>query len=170
MRLLVNPSSVSPKLADLGLLIARVVLGVVLIAHGWQKFNEWTVSGTTQSFAQMGVPLPDIAAPFATFVELIGGALLVLGALTPIVGILLAANLIGALVIVHLTPVPFVDQGGWELVAALAAGALLLAAMGPGRFSVDRFLLKGKKSKSSKSKAQKIEEPKESDAKFAPAD
>lgn len=85
------------------------------------------------------------AAPFATFVELIGGALLILGALTPIVGILLAANLLGALVIVHLVPVPFVDQGGWELVAALASGALLLAAVGPGRFSVDRFLLKGKK-------------------------
>lgn len=155
---------------DIITVIARIALGVIFIAHGWQKFNEWTVSGTTQSFAQMGVPLPDIAAPFATFVELIGGALLVLGALTPIVGILLAANLIGALVIVHLTPVPFVDQGGWELVAALAAGALLLAAMGPGRFSVDRFLLKGKKSKSSKSKAQKVEDAKESDAKFAPAD
>lgn len=155
---------------DIITVIARIALGVIFIAHGWQKFNEWTVSGTTQSFAQMGVPLPDIAAPFATFVELIGGALLVLGALTPIVGILLAANLIGALVIVHLTPVPFVDQGGWELVAALAAGALLLAAMGPGRFSVDRFLLKGKTSKSSKSKAQKVEDAKESDAKFAPAD
>src|SRR5699024_5073755 len=82
---------------------------------------------------RMGVSLPDLAAPFATFVELIGGALLILGALTPLVGVLLAANLIGALVIVHLTPVPFVDQGGWELVAALAAGALLIAAAGPGR-------------------------------------
>ncbi|GAA1932299.1 DoxX family protein [Brevibacterium antiquum] len=139
---------------DVITVIARIALGAIFIAHGWQKFNEWTVAGTTQSFAQMGVPLPDIAAPFATFVELIGGALLILGALTPIVGTLLAANLIGALVIVHLTPVPFVDQGGWELVAALAAGALLLAAMGPGRFSVDRFLLKGKKgSKQSRSAA-----------------
>jgi uncharacterized membrane protein YphA (DoxX/SURF4 family) len=60
----------------------------------------------------------------------------------------MAANLIGALVFVHLTPVPFVDQGGWELVAALAAGALLIAAAGPGRLSrglrprgrmIDRF-------------------------------
>ena len=147
---------------DIITVLARIALGVIFIAHGWQKFNEWTVAGTTQSFAQMGVPLPDLAAPFATFVELIGGALLILGALTPIVGILLAANLIGALVIVHLVPVPFVDQGGWELVAALAAGALLLAAMGPGRFSVDRFLFKGKKGK----KATKSEE---SDAQFTPA-
>ncbi|NNV10251.1 DoxX family protein, partial [Geobacillus sp. MMMUD3] len=84
--------------------IARITLGAIFIAHGWQKFNEWTIAGTTDSFSQMGVPLPDIAAPFATFVELIGGALLILGALTPIVGILLAANVIGALVIVPLTP------------------------------------------------------------------
>ncbi|MGO2185556.1 MAG: DoxX family protein [Brevibacterium aurantiacum] len=129
---------------DIITVFARITLGVIFIAHGWQKFNEWTVSGTSQSFAQMGVPLPDLAAPVAPVGERRGGARRLLGALTPIVGILLAANLIGALVIVHLTPVPFVDQGGWELVAALAAGALLLAATGPGRFSVDRFLFKGK--------------------------
>lgn len=130
---------------DVITLLARIGLGAIFIAHGWQKFNEWTVAGTTESFSQMGVPFPDIAAPFATFVELIGGALLILGALTPIVGILLAANVIGALVIVHSTPTPFVDQGGWELVAALAAGALLIAATGPGRLSIDRFLFAGKK-------------------------
>src|SRR5699024_6943931 len=63
-----------------------------------------------------------------------------------------AANVIGALVIVHLTPVPFVDQGGWELVAALAAGALLIAAAGPGRFSIDRLLF-GRRSSLSPTRA-----------------
>ena len=130
---------------DIVTVIARIGLGAIFIAHGWQKFNEWTVAGTAESFSQMGVPLPDLAAPFSTFVELIGGALLILGALTPLVGALLAANVIGALVIVHLTPVPFVDQGGWELVAALAAGALLIAAAGPGRLSIDRLLFAGGK-------------------------
>ncbi|MCD1285503.1 DoxX family protein [Brevibacterium sp. GP-SGM9] len=138
---------------DIVTVIARIGLGAIFIAHGWQKFNEWTIAGTTESFSQMGVPTPEIAAPFATFVELIGGALLILGALTPIVGVLLAANMIGALVIAHLTAVPFVDQGGWELVAALAAGALLLAAMGPGRWSVDRLLFAGKKTKAGRSAA-----------------
>ncbi|MGO1908623.1 MAG: DoxX family protein [Brevibacterium linens] len=139
---------------DIVTAIARLALGAIFIAHGWQKFNEWTIAGTTESFSQMGVPLPDIAAPFATFVELIGGALLILGALTPLVGVLLAANLIGALVIVHATPAPFVDQGGWELVAALAAGALLIAAAGPGRWSVDRLLFKGgEKSRTGRSRS-----------------
>lgn len=134
-----------PLIRDIVTLIARIGLGVIFFAHGWQKFDEWTVAGTTESFSQMGVPFPEIAAPFATFVELIGGALLILGALTPLVGVLLAADLIGALVIVHAVPTPFVDQGGWELVAALAAGALLLAAAGPGRWSVDNALFRGKK-------------------------
>ncbi|MGR6091477.1 DoxX family protein [Brevibacterium sp. CSND-B09] len=135
---------------DIITLIARIGLGAIFIAHGWQKFNEWTIAGTSDSFAQMGVPMADIAAPVATFVELIGGALLILGALTPIVGFLLAANVIGALIIVHLTPTPFVDQGGWELVASLAAGALLIAAAGPGRLSVDRLLFAGKAGKAGK--------------------
>lgn len=134
-----------PLIRDIVTLIARIGLGAIVIAHGWQKFDEWTVAGTTESFSQMSVPFPEIAAPFATFVELIGGALLILGALTPLVGVLLAADLIGALVIVHAVPTPFVDQGGWELVAALAAGALLLAAAGPGRWSVDNALFRGKK-------------------------
>ncbi|MGC2942720.1 MULTISPECIES: DoxX family protein [unclassified Brevibacterium] len=135
---------------DIIALIARIGLGAIFIAHGWQKFNEWTIAGTSESFAQMGVPLANIAAPFSTFVELIGGALLILGALTPLVGALLAANVIGALVIVHLIPTPFVDQGGWELVAALGAGVLLLAASGPGRLSLDRFLFTGSKGRGRK--------------------
>ena len=138
-------SGLATTARDIITVTARITLGAIFIAHGWQKFNEWTIAGTSDSFAQMGVPLADIAAPVATFIELIGGALLILGALTPIVGFLLAANVIGALIIVHLVPTPFVDQGGWELVAALAAGALLIAAAGPGRLSVDRFLFAGKK-------------------------
>ena len=138
-------SGLATTARDIITVTARITLGAIFIAHGWQKFNEWTIAGTSDSFAQMGVPLADIAAPVATFIELIGGALLILGALTPIVGFLLAANVIGALIIVHLVPTPFVDQGGWELVAALAAGALLIAAAGPGRLSVDRLLFAGKK-------------------------
>ncbi|RBP65464.1 putative oxidoreductase [Brevibacterium sanguinis] len=135
---------------DIATLVARVGLGIIFIAHGWQKFGEWTVAGTAQSFHQMGVPASDIAAPFSTYVELIGGALLILGALTPLVGALLAVNMIGAMILVHLDSGVFVDQGGWELVAALAAGALLLAAAGPGRLSLDQLIFRGRKKGSRK--------------------
>lgn len=63
----------SMKLANsFAMLAARVILGVILIAHGWQKFSEWTIAGTTQSFEGMGVPAASIAAPAAAIIELVG--------------------------------------------------------------------------------------------------
>lgn len=122
---------------DLALLIGRVALGVIFVAHGWQKLNDWGISTVQANFAQMDVPLPDLAAYFATFVELGGGIALIVGAATPIVGALLAANMAGAFFVVHVSNGLFVGNGGYELVLALGAGALAIALLGAGRFSVD---------------------------------
>lgn len=129
---------------DITTLIARIGLGTIFMAHGWQKFSEWTLPGTADAFAQMGVPAAAIVGPTITFIELIGGALLILGALTPIVGVLLAADMLGAFALVHASAGVFIDGGGWELVAALGLGALMLAAAGPGRLSIDRLLFRRK--------------------------
>ena len=64
MRTLFHPASKSSVLTDLALLVSRVALGVILLAHGWQKLNEYTVAGTAASFDQMGVPAPMAAATF----------------------------------------------------------------------------------------------------------
>lgn len=125
---------------DVALLAARVGLGVIFVAHGWQKFSTWGIEGTASSFAQMGVPLPEVSAWFSAIVELVGGAALVLGAAVPVFGVLLAFVMTGALVIVHAGSGIFVDQGGFELVLALGAGALTLAAVGPGRWSIDALV------------------------------
>jgi putative oxidoreductase len=140
MRTLLHPASKSPALADLALLVSRVALGVILLAHGWQKLNEYTIAGTAASFAQMGVPAPTAAATFATIVELVGGAALILGLLTPVVALLNIANLLGALVLVHAGNGVFVENGGYELVLALAAGLVVIAVLGGGKFSVDGLL------------------------------
>ncbi|MET3720166.1 putative membrane protein YphA (DoxX/SURF4 family) [Arthrobacter sp. UYEF21] len=44
------------RLTTTALTILRVALGFLFAAHGWQKFNEWTIAGTQAAFAQMGVP------------------------------------------------------------------------------------------------------------------
>jgi putative oxidoreductase len=129
-----------PWTKDLAVLVARAAIGVVLIAHGAQKFFTFGIAGTVDSFAGMGIPVPEAAALFAAVVELVGGAALVLGAATPVVGLLVALNMLGALVLVHVGNGVFVDQGGFELVAALGAGALVLAATGPGAWSVDNVV------------------------------
>lgn len=130
----------SSLVRDLGLLIARVALGVVFVAHGWQKVHDIGVAGVSANFRGMGVPLPDIAGPFVAYLELIGGILLIIGLLTPLAGVLLAIDMGVAAYLAHIPQGLLVDQGGWELVGALGAGALALAAAGAGRISVDHAL------------------------------
>lgn len=125
---------------DTALLLARVVTGVVLVAHGWQKLVTDGVAATTDGFEGMGIPLAPVAAVFATVVELLGGVLLVAGAATALVGVLVALDMLGAALFVHIGNGVLVAEGGWELVGVIAAVALALAAAGAGRFSVDHAL------------------------------
>ena len=140
MRTLLHPARTTPALRDISLLIARVAIGFILLAHGWQKFNEYTLDGTTAAFGDMGVPAPAAAALFAAVVELIGGLALIAGLLTPVFAALNALNLTGALIIVHAGNGVFVENGGYELVLALIAGLLLIGTLGAGRYSADELL------------------------------
>jgi putative oxidoreductase len=125
---------------DLALLLARVAVGLVFVAHGWQKLFTNGIDGTAAFFDQVGVPAASAAAWFAAVVELAGGAALVVGVAVPVAGLLLLVNMLGALVFVHAGAGLFVDQGGYELVLTLGAAALLLAVLGAGRYSVDHLL------------------------------
>ena len=125
---------------DTALLLAPVVTGVVLVAHGWQKLVTNGVAATTDGFEGMGIPLAPVAAVFATVVELLGGVMLIAGAATALVGVLVVLDMLGAALFVHIGNGVFVAEGGWELVGVIAAVALALAAAGAGRFSVDHAL------------------------------
>lgn len=140
MRTLLHPARKSPLLTDIALLIARVALGVILVAHGWQKLNEWTLDGTAAAFDGMGIPAPSAAALFVTIVELVGGALLILGLLTPVAALLNVVSMLGAFLLVHVSNGVFVDAGGFELVLALFSGLLVLAMLGGGRLSLDGLI------------------------------
>lgn len=130
--------------ASMGLLVLRIVVGAVFAAHGAQKIFEFTIPGTIGSFAGMGVPLAEIAAPAVAFLELVGGILLILGFLTRPVGILLAIDMAVAFALVHLPAGLWVGDGGYEFVAVLGVAALALALTGAGRYSVDSAFLRGR--------------------------
>lgn len=133
--------SVAPSL---GLLLLRIVVGAVFAAHGAQKIFEYTIPGTIGSFSGMGVPFPEIAAPVVAFVELVGGVLLIAGVLTKVAAVLLAVDMIVALITVHLPAGLWVGDGGYEFVAVLGVAALALAFTGAGRYSLDRAVLHGR--------------------------
>ena len=78
-----------------------------------------------------------MSASFTSFVEFVGGVLIVLGALTTTVVALDLVVMVGAAGFVHVTHGIFAKDGGWELVGVIVAVELALAAFGPGRYSVD---------------------------------
>lgn len=125
---------------DVALLLARVLLAVVMFAHGYQKMVINGIGRTTEGFESLSIPLAIVSASFVTVVEFAGSALLLVGALTPFIS---ACNLVimaGAALFVHGKNGIFIANGGWELVGVIGAGFLLLAAVGPGRFSVDHVV------------------------------
>ncbi|MFC5181333.1 DoxX family protein [Actinomadura harenae] len=129
-----------PALSDAGLLLGRLVLGAVFIAHGWQKFHKYGHGNVTKMFDGMGIPLPSLAAFYATWVELAGGVALVVGVLVPLVGVLLFADMAGALWYAHADHGFFSEKGGYEYVLVLGVLSLLVAFAGPGRLSLDALL------------------------------
>jgi putative oxidoreductase len=137
----------NPALNTIARTLLRIVVGFLFAAHGWQKFNQFTIAGTQGAFAQMGVPAADLVAPVVAVLELVGGIALILGLLARPFALLLTLNMLGALVLVHATAGVFVEAGGFELVLILAAAALAVALVGPGRLSVDSLLFGRKQSK-----------------------
>jgi putative oxidoreductase len=127
------------RLAELAPFILRVVLGTIMAAHGLQKLQVGPANFGT-ALGQMGVPLPTLMGYVVTFVELVGGVLLIVGLLSRLAALLLTIDLVVAisLVKVHvgfLSPL----QGGAsaEFDLALIAGFLAILLAGPGRLSVD---------------------------------
>ncbi|MDO5029716.1 MAG: DoxX family protein [Corynebacterium sp.] len=126
-------------------LLARLSIGAVLIAHGYQKLFDYGMTAAGQSFADMGVPAPELAAWVAALIEFVGGILLFIGLFQPIAGILVTLNMLGAVFLVHISNGVFADNNGFELPLTIAAGAALISAFGSGRFALDTVVGKTNK-------------------------
>lgn len=150
---------------DVCITISRILVGIVLIAHGWQKYDSWTIDGTAKSFDSMGVPWPDATAQIATYFELAAGVLLILGLLVRVVGPLLFIQMAFAFGFAHWGKGVFVADSGWELVGVLGAAGLALAATGSGRFSLDYLFMTPVRAR----KERKEKAAQEANGSYAPA-
>ncbi|HET8978195.1 MAG TPA: DoxX family protein [Solirubrobacteraceae bacterium] len=125
----------------LGRLILRLVVGGYFFGHGTQKLFGWFgghgPEGTGQFFESLGLRPGKRHAMAAGAAEAGGGALLVLGAATPLAASVLTATMITAINRVHLKNGPWVTNQGYEYNLVLIAATLALAETGPGSPSID---------------------------------
>ena len=127
-----------------GLLIARLVFGLLLVGHGTQKLFGWFggygLAGTGGFFEGLGFRPGRAFAAAASLTEIAGGLLLALGFLGPAGPALIISVMLVAAISVHWQNGLFAASNGIELPLLYAAGAISLALTGPGRFSLDAVL------------------------------
>lgn len=129
--------------SDVGLVVLRVAVGIVFIAHGWGDATQDGGAGANvENYRGAGIPLPEVAAWYGAYVQLIGGVALLFGVLTRLVCAGLAVVMAGALIYVHagepLVMAP--DGSGSGFAFAMFASSLALLGTGGGGLSVDRVL------------------------------
>ena len=121
-------------------LAARLLLTTLFLIFGWRKLRDF--SGTVDQMAQLGVPLPILAAAAATFMELPVAFAVTVGAFARASALLMFFYTLGTALIGHrywtITGADKVDSmDGFYKNLAIMGGFLLLYMTGPGKYSID---------------------------------
>jgi putative oxidoreductase len=129
---------------DAGLLLARMVLGLLLAAHGAQKLFGWFggygIAGTGGYFESLGFRPGRFFAAAAGTTEFAGGLLVALGLLGPLGPAMIIATMVVAIATVHWSHGVFAQNNGFELPLTYATLAAAIALIGNGAYSIDAAL------------------------------
>lgn len=129
---------------SIGLLIIRLVLGLLFVAHGSQKLFGWFggygPKGTGGWFESIGIKPGVTMAVLSGLTEFGGGALFALGLLTPLAGIVIAVNMLVAIVKVHGANGLWSTANGYEYNLVIMAVAIGVALTGAGQYALDALI------------------------------
>jgi putative oxidoreductase len=126
-----------------GLLLVRIVVGVLFVGHGLQKLLGWFggagLQGTASMFDRGGLGPGRVTAPLGGAAEFGGGLSLAVGLLTPLGAIAVLVMMAGAVIAVHARNGLWNQNGGSEFPIVLSSVALALTLTGPGAWSLDHL-------------------------------
>ncbi|MDO5093885.1 MAG: DoxX family protein [Propionibacteriaceae bacterium] len=127
-------------LRDISLMLTRIVMGVVMVTHGWHRWQNEGVSAEAAILESIGLPNPALMVWLLIGFEVIGGILLIFGLATPLIGLGLAVLNI-AIIVTLRHGAFYVHESGWEYNAVMAVVGLLLMAHGSGRAGLDHLFI-----------------------------
>jgi putative oxidoreductase len=132
----------------------RLVIGYGFMVHGWAKWSRGP-AGFAKLLEQIGVPFPEPTAWISTFVELVGGLAILLGAFVAIVSVPLIIMMLVAMFTIHLRygfstikmiglspDGPQFGPPGYEVNLLYIAGLIALIVCGAGAWSIDRWRIR----------------------------
>jgi putative oxidoreductase len=132
------------RLAWLTPVVVRVIVGFMMFAHGVDKLSGGAagIAGFGEFLSSAGLPAGLLLAWFVTLLELVGGAMLILGLLSRVIAGLMTVELLVAIALVSgANGLISGEQGvGYERDLAYIAGFLVILLLGPGRPSLDHLL------------------------------
>jgi putative oxidoreductase len=139
-----NPGATGSVARDLVLFVARIGLGVLMVAHAKLEYDfaGGSIAGVGALFEKSGVPFAAITGPLNVLFEFVGGAAMILGLAVLPIGVLRALNMLGAWIFVHTGGLYALDHTGPELVITIGLLSLVLAAAGSGRLGLDRLIVR----------------------------
>jgi putative oxidoreductase len=127
-----------------GLLLMRLLVGLLFVGHGAQKLFGWFggygPKGTGGWMESIGIKPGVFMAVSAGLMELLGGALFTLGLLTPLAALLITLTMLGAIFKVHAQNGIWATANGYEYPLVLIAVVIGIALIGAGSYSIDAIL------------------------------
>ena len=120
--------------------LVRVVVGAMFLMHVSGKFKIGAAAVAANIFAKNGLEPALTWAYVVMFLELVGGACLLVGLFTRFFAAALAIEMLVALLFVHMPKGYAAGGGGYEYVLLIGAACLFFAIRGGGIYSIDRFL------------------------------
>ena len=127
---------------DAAQLLLRLAVAAVFIVHGAADIFDAGVSTNIENYRGAGIPLPELSAPFAAYIQFAGGIAVALGAFTRPLSAGFVVVMAGALIFVHSgEPLAIQPDGsGFGFALIMGAASLAVLLLGPGRLSVDGLL------------------------------